>query len=971
MSEKDINRGMSSPDSRPRSPHELSIKDNVTIGGRAETLGRVPKVSKVLSFHSFNGSDVIHSTPSKKPKLPTVTFLSPIKSPIPRQQAPYLTAPKGKLVSQPSHQRANRSPTLSEDSFARGDTQLEEEQYLATSKKFTTPLADLAHSDDDELLTQNTGAINSSQIVVCDGKDECLPIVLVPSTPSQSECSDYYKDENRWKFPQNENDLEGQNPSRMALDSESGKGAQYSQGFDGQEEAAEVEGLYTSMCIKRLLPVQEDTSQETQLATQIATHEEAFVPETPSTIPQTNTSTYTHISTRSLLSHMDPNKRARYQHLIQSTPASPISLVTRQFPARGLEMAVHGVEIQSPSVPEPRVPSLTPVQVLSPRKSSPKKPASHQISTPSSVNTMDIVPDSEPLQEQLQSSVLEKPLLKVDGAGLRTRTGGSGVKRLSNDSDVTEDSDVLSMPKKFSRREEEERGEEEEEEGEELLNDTGGRETGGSEHDSDWVVKDNDDDKPLFSHLHKDERNPTFTYASKSKVSFISMALPYSSLHLSPITEIKQSARQQKRQQGSETSKINLGDTSHESAVPSSVPDQDHSLVRFRKPSFKAAATAKEKENQRRTCRATSVPRSSRSACSTAVEADDDRDLDMEAVRESERAAEIVMDEASEEEHMEPGATRHNLKRKRGRPPKSKSMNQTLMTPQTRSTKRLKSAGSTISKAGATRVFALWKQNKLWYSGIIYEHISANAYMVKFDDGSETIVNTEHMRTNDLRIGDLVRFGKGNKDFQVTKVNYRSNMATIEGGPDDLEFKEIGISTKVINSTWQDRLVNPRSVVAAVRDIDVRVKSTPSPSRSAASFHSLNTNANAKGPRQSYKFLQKAGLIVTLGSNTNDRTEDGKSRSDILRAVRDSGGVVVDDLFKYLKMDILFSTHRWIIERDSVQWVGEPKELQRLFLIADNYNLKPKYLMALALGIPCLSIKWLYACLEAVSVAPS
>jgi len=396
--------------------------------------------------------------------------------------------------------------------------------------------------------------------------------------------------------------------------------------------------------------------------------------------------------------------------------------------------------------------------------------------------------------------------------------------------------------------------------------------------------------------------------------------------------------------------------------VPSSVPDQDHSLVRFRKP--KAATAAQEKDIKGKESRAISVPRSSRSTHSTIAEVDDGRDLDIEVVHENERVAE---DNASEEEdYMEPEAARHSFKRKRRRLPKSQSMNQVLTTPQTRTAKRLKSAGSTISKTGATRVFALWKQNKLWYSGIVYEHVSASAYMVKFDDDHEAVVSTEHMRTNDLRVGDLVRFGKGNKDIQVTKVSNWSNTAAIEGEPDMLEFKDIGISTKVINSTWQDRLVDPRSVVAAVRDIDVKAKSTPSPSRSVTSLHSLSTNA--KGPRQSHKFLQKAGLIVSLGSNTNDRTEDGKSRSDILRAVRDSGGVVVDDLFKYLKMDILFSTHRWIIERDSVQWIGEPKELQRLFLIADNYNLKPKYLMALALGIPCLSVKWLYACLEAVSV---
>lgn len=48
---KDINQDMSSASSRPYSPHGLSIKDNVTIDGRAGGQGRTSKMSKVLTFH--------------------------------------------------------------------------------------------------------------------------------------------------------------------------------------------------------------------------------------------------------------------------------------------------------------------------------------------------------------------------------------------------------------------------------------------------------------------------------------------------------------------------------------------------------------------------------------------------------------------------------------------------------------------------------------------------------------------------------------------------------------------------------------------------------------------------------------------------------------------------------------------------------------------------------------------------------
>lgn len=967
---KDIKWGMPSPDSQSSSPHRLSIKDNVTMGERSMTPGRVAK-----------------------PKPPTVTFQSPIKSPMPSKPIPQSTPAKGKLVPQSSRQWNGRShsPALSEDSFAQGDTQLEDEHFLVTSKKFTTPLADLVRGDDEissevSRQTEISYISHSSRTVVRD-KDDRPPVILVPSTPSQSGSSDNSKEEtplNRFTpIPQDEGSFErGQRPSRMVLDSDSNKSSQHSQGYDGQEEVAEVENLYSDMrstrtAPQRSLPVHQDTFPETQLATQAATQVEHFVPATPSVVPQTNTSTYTHTGPRSLLSTMDPSKRSRYQHLVQPTPASPISPVPRQFPAGSSRMTASGAETQPSVIPEQRIPAhprpiLPPVHVPSPHKPSPKKPVHRQALPPPSVDAMDVVPDSEPMREQVLSPVLEKQPPKVTVAGSQSHNSSRVTKRLSNDSEVTEDSDAMPAPKKIAHREEEEEeeegpGDDDKRMGEKV--EERDKEPGRVEDDDD---DDDDDDEPLSARLQKGKGKvlaaplrgkPTGaarTYTSKSKAEKRPKKAPVSG-------EVRQPVRQQK---GAKNAKPASADTSTESAVPSSVPHQDHPLVPSRKPSLKVVATAKEKESKVRgkSSRATSVARSTRSGRSATVEAEEDGDVNMEAVSDSERATEIAIDEEGdneEEEYMEPEALQQNLKRKRGRPPKSKSMNQAIVTPRTRLNKRLKSAGSTMSRLGATRVIAQWKQSNLWYSGIIHEHLSGNTYTVKFDDGLEESVSTEHMRSNNLRAGDLVRFGKKNKDFKVVKVNHKSNVATIDfgDGKDDVEFKDIGIPTRIINSAWQDRLLDHRTVVPVIRNVDVKVKPTPSPSRSTASFLSLNTNA--KGPRQSYKFLQKVGLIVTLGSNTNDRTEDGKSRSDILSAVRDSGGVVIDDLFKYLKMDISYSPNRWVIERDAVQWVGEPKELQRLFLLADNYNLKPKYLMALALGIPCLSIKWLYACLDA------
>ncbi len=411
-------------------------------------------------------------------------------------------------------------------------------------------------------------------------------------------------------------------------------------------------------------------------------------------------------------------------------------------------------------------------------------------------------------------------------------------------------------------------------------------------------------------------------------------------------------------------------DMSHESAIPSSVPEQDHARpLRSRKPSANAAAATKGKGKQpiRKTSRATSVAQSARSLRSVANEVESDSDVEMEGVPDTDEGTEPALneeeEEEEEEEYKEPEAPQQNLKRKRGRPPKSKSLNQATITPRTRLTKRLKSAGSTMSKVDATRVFAIWDQNHLWYSGVVHERLGDNTYNIKFDDGFESVVTIDNMRVNQLRAGDLVRINKKAKDFKIVKVNYRTNTVQVDigGEREELQISDLSVSTKIITSTWQDRTIDSRTVLPVIREIVT--KPTPSPSRSAASFPSLSL----KGSRPQHKFLQKVGLVVTLsGNNTNDKTKDGRSRSDVMIAVRESGGVVVDDLFKYLKMDFSYSQKGCVIQSGNVRWIGEPKELQRLFLLADDCNSKPKYLMALALGIPCLSIDWLYSCIDAV-----
>jgi len=144
---------------------------------------------------------------------------------------------------------------------------------------------------------------------------------------------------------------------------------------------------------------------------------------------------------------------------------------------------------------------------------------------------MEIVPDSEPMQEQVRSPVLENPVSRLDRAGFQIRAGG--VQRLPNDSETNRGSDALAMPKKSaSAKEEEEEGG--------PANEKGGRDSVGSEYASDWAISDDDDDEPLFSRLHKGKRHPVttvrkkrpgpthvYTFKSKVRSTFVVPSLHY------------------------------------------------------------------------------------------------------------------------------------------------------------------------------------------------------------------------------------------------------------------------------------------------------------------------------------------------------------------------------------------------------------------------------------------------------------
>lgn len=289
----------------------------------------------------------------------------------------------------------------------------------------------------------------------------------------------------------------------------------------------------------------------------------------------------------------------------------------------------------------------------------------------------------------------------------------------------------------------------------------------------------------------------------------------------------------------------------------------------------------------------------------------------------------------------------------------TKRLKKSTATPATRQTKSLRSAVSTGEPSHGTRVLALWPQDGHYYPGTVHSVDNNSRYLVQFDDNTSATLSLSQLRSCQLNIGDDVMFGESSRPARVVEVDDAGEGSVKVIRDDKIESVSISIlrvAHKTILCAWKDRTLTPNSVKTTIPPVKAGL--SPSPSKM-----SMLSVPSMRGGRK--KVLAKTGLIVTLTA-TNESRE--KEKVKVMNAVRDSGGFVIDDLDTILQMDGKYSSsnHRYVIKKNDVKWTGH-EDIERLFLLADDPNQKPKYLVALALGIPCLSTSWLHDSVDSVS----
>ncbi|KAH9935032.1 BRCT domain-containing protein [Fomitopsis serialis] len=209
------------------------------------------------------------------------------------------------------------------------------------------------------------------------------------------------------------------------------------------------------------------------------------------------------------------------------------------------------------------------------------------------------------------------------------------------------------------------------------------------------------------------------------------------------------------------------------------------------------------------------------------------------------------------------------------------------------------------------------------------------------------------MRLCKLLEGDQVLVHPNQKAVVVDTSRFDSDRIVaveIDNGEEldrlEVEIQDIKVASRTLNSAWTDRMLTVEDVRPVVRPH--ALKSSPSPSKMT-----LGSTASAKSVR---RLLGKTGFVVTMSPRVGHWA---KEKDRIMQAIKAVGGIVIDNWTDIFSMDGTYSqgNKRWVAAYKDISCIVR-NDIQRVFLLSDDANAKPKYLIALALGIPCLDTNW-------------
>lgn len=259
------------------------------------------------------------------------------------------------------------------------------------------------------------------------------------------------------------------------------------------------------------------------------------------------------------------------------------------------------------------------------------------------------------------------------------------------------------------------------------------------------------------------------------------------------------------------------------------------------------------------------------------------------------------------------------------------------------------SGGRKHSAGDATRVFALWKADGCYFPGTV-RTAEGSSYMIDFDDGTSDSVPLESLRRLALEQGDKVVFSETNA--VVVSVHGSAGDAAVRvrfvtgqdrDDEEDTTVECLRIPSRSISAQWRERMLEADEIVPVVGSA---TEATPTPTRA--------------GTTKDTNYLSNIAFVLTFSSSK----ERARTHDVAKRKVKRHGGVIIEEWSDLYHMP---GAPEAGAGRGDGRWVWDPQRFEfkpkvaarhaeKVFLLSNEASHKSKYIMALALGVPCLSI---------------
>ncbi|THU88413.1 hypothetical protein K435DRAFT_782066 [Dendrothele bispora CBS 962.96] len=436
----------------------------------------------------------------------------------------------------------------------------------------------------------------------------------------------------------------------------------------------------------------------------------------------------------------------------------------------------------------------------------------------------------------------------------------------------------------------------------------------------------------------------------------------------------KEKANTPMNTRGSTRKKKKVAETADVSVPPSSVPDETPA---------KAGSSSKSKSKKKTPAgkQAKDTPTTKRRRLSGDKRASGSKIRAASEFSALETATELAPEDAMEVDEIAGSSTGRSTRRKNTL--RSTSSNTPGLVTRAGTSGSIRK--SSVQLVERTRVFALWKQDAHYYPGTVKAQDSkTQAYTVVFDDLTEkTDISLEHMRVFDLRSGDSIVYG-GSIIGIVDRVVNAYVFVTLAGQKraQKILLRDVLISSKTINSEWEDRKMtndmikiggssrkrhrsssvsthisdqdNARAEDESNDELDVLYAEESADEKEESSAVSKSKLT----PKE--HFLRGCGVIATFSAGLSPKTRE-EHFSRLRSTLAHHGGQFVSDWHHVLHLEGRFGpkSSYWYIERKGAVW-KDNRDIRRLYLMADEASQKSKFLFALAIGVPCLSLDWLF-----------